>query len=432
MSTLARRGALCAVLLFVATAQAGDGSCERWRQWQEFKGLYLSEDGRVIDASTPQAITVSEGQAYAMIFALIANDPATFVKILRWTQDNMAGGNLARSLPAWKWGRAEDGRWSVLDRNPAADADLWMTYALAQGARLWHNAGYAQLAHAMAELILREEVSLIPGLGATLLPGAKGFVAQQTWRLNASYAPIEVLRALERSSDERQWAAVLESSQRVIAASAPRGFAADWILYRESGGFSADATTAGVGSYNAIRVYLWAGMLAEGDPQAASLPHQSTRTPSRHAARLRPASWPRCCRCSCTLNLPTRFKPTASASKPSRSRTISTITVTRSRCSDWAGSRAASASIDTVSCTFHGPVRAAPPDRCRGAMCMRSGSGRGSDLAAGRSGTHSQRAFLGGARPGRSGAAGTEETGGGAPRLARGAAGVGRIGSAPQ
>jgi len=65
-------------------------------------------------------------------------------------------------------------------------------------------------------------------------------------------------------------------------------------------------------------------------------------------------------------------------------------------------------------------------------MCMRSGSGRGSDLAAGRSGTHSQRAFLGGARPGRSGAAGTEETGGGAPRLARGAAGVGRIGSAPQ
>src|SRR6267378_62152 len=164
----------------------------------------------------------------------------------------------------------------------------------------------------------------------------------------------------------------------------------------------------------------------------ARLPHQSTRTPSRHAARLRPASWRRCCRCSCTLDSPTRFKPTASASKPSRSRTISTITATRSRCSDLAGSRAASTSIDTVSCTFHGPVRAAPPDRCRGAMCMRSGSGRGSDLAAGRSGTHSQRAFLGGARPGRSGAAGTEETGGGAPRLARGAAGVGRIGSAPQ
>jgi len=290
MSTLARRGAWCAALLFVATAQAGDGSCERWRQWQEFKRLYLSVDGRVIDASTPQVITVSEGQAYAMMFALIANDPATFVKILRWTQDNMAGGNLERSLPAWKWGRADDGKWSVLDRNPAADADLWMSYALAQGARLWHNAGYAQLAHAMAELILREEVSLIPGLGATLLPGAKGFVVQQTWRLNASYAPIEVLRALGRLSDERQWAAVLESSQRVIAASAPRGFAADWILYRESGGFSADATTAGVGSYNAIRVYLWAGMLAEGDPQAAGLAQQLKPMAAAAAQRPPPAS----------------------------------------------------------------------------------------------------------------------------------------------
>ena len=290
MNTLARRGAMCAALLFVATAQAGDGSCERWRQWQEFKRLYLSEDGRVIDASTPQVITVSEGQAYAMLFALIANDPATFVKILRWTQDNMAGGNLERSLPAWKWGRADDGKWSVLDRNPAADADLWMSYALAQGARLWHNAGYAQLAHAMAELILREEVSLIPGLGATLLPGAKGFVVQQTWRLNASYAPIEVLRALGRLSDERQWAAVLESSQRVIAASAPRGFAADWILYRESGGFSADATTAGVGSYNAIRVYLWAGMLAEGDPQAAGLAQQLKPMAAAAAQRPPPAS----------------------------------------------------------------------------------------------------------------------------------------------
>src|SRR3979490_3323712 len=109
MKTLARRGALCAALLFVATAQAGDGSCERWRPWQEVQRPYLSEDGRVIDASTPHAITVSEGQAYAMLFALIANDPATFAKILRWTQDKTAVRRRKRPLPAWKWGRADDG-----------------------------------------------------------------------------------------------------------------------------------------------------------------------------------------------------------------------------------------------------------------------------------------------------------------------------------
>ena len=290
MSTRARRGAMCAALLWVVTAQAGEGSCAGWPQWQQFQRLYLSADGRVIDASTPQASTVSEGQAYAMTFALIANDPAAFAKILGWTRDNMAAGSLERSLPAWKWGRADDGHWGVLDRNSAADADLWMTYALAQGARLWHNTGYTQLAHAMSQRILREEVALIPGLGATLLPGPKGFVTQQTWRLNASYAPVEVLRALERSGDERQWAEVLQSSQRVIVASAPRGFAADWIVYRESGGFSVDTTTAGLGSYNAIRVYLWAGMLAEGDPLAAGLAHQLEPMAAGAARRAPPES----------------------------------------------------------------------------------------------------------------------------------------------
>jgi endoglucanase len=273
MRTLARRGVLCAALLCAAAAQAGE-PCEPWPQWQAFKRLYLSDDGRVIDAGTAQAITVSEGQAYALTFALIANDAASFEKILRWTRDNLAGGSLERTLPAWKWGRADEGEWGVLDPNSAADADLWFAYALAEAGRLWHNSAYTTLAQAMSALILREEVWLIPGLGPTLLPGARGFVAQQSWRLNASYAPLEVLQALERRGDGRLWSAVLESSRRVILGSAPRGYASDWVLYRESAGFSADSATGGAGSYNAIRVYLWAGMLPEGDRQADLLARQ--------------------------------------------------------------------------------------------------------------------------------------------------------------
>ncbi len=274
MSTLARGGVLCAAWLFASLAVAADGSCVRWPEWQSFKQLYLSEDGRVIDASTPQAATVSEGQAYAMTFALIANDAPSFEKILRWTRDNMAGGDLGHSLPAWKWGRTEDGKWTVLDPNSASDADVWMAYALIQAARLWHSAPYGQLAHALSESILREEVSLVPGLGATLLPGPKGFVRQQTWRLNASYAPLQAIRAIAHDSADPLWSDVLQSSGRVIMGSSPRGYAADWIEYRESGGFAADSATLAVGSYNAIRVYLWAGMLADGDPRAAALEAQ--------------------------------------------------------------------------------------------------------------------------------------------------------------
>jgi endoglucanase len=269
-----RCGVLCAAAWLAATAYAGEEPCGGWPQWQQFKRLYLSADGRVIDASTREAITVSEGQAYALTFALVADDAASFAKILEWTRDNLASGNLEQSLPAWKWGHAADGKWGVLDRNSAADADLWITYALAEAGVLWHDAAYAQLAHAMSALTLREEVALVPGLGATLLPGARGFVAEQTWRLNASYAPIQVLRALARYGDEPLWTAVLESSRRVIVASAPHGYAADWISYRVADGFTADQVTHGVGSYNAIRVYLWAGMLADDDPQAGPLARQ--------------------------------------------------------------------------------------------------------------------------------------------------------------
>jgi endoglucanase len=274
LPSLALHCALCAALLFATASHGRDDQCDGWPAWQRFKQLYLSEDGRVIDASTPRRITVSEGQAYALIFALIANDPAAFSRIIGWTQENLAQGHLERSLPAWQWGHAEDGTWAVLDPNAASDADLWMAYALAEAGRLWRNASYAGLARALSDRILREEVALIPGLGATLLPGPKGFVAQQTWRLNASYAPIQVLRGIGRQSGNRLWDEVLKSSERLIVGSAPRGFAADWIGYRLPDGFVTDQLTHGSGSYNAIRVYLWAGMLPDSDPLATALAHR--------------------------------------------------------------------------------------------------------------------------------------------------------------
>jgi endo-1,4-beta-D-glucanase Y len=57
-------------------------------------------------------------------------------------------------------------------------------------------------------------------------------------------------------------------------ASAPHGAASDWIDYRSPAGFTADAQTHGVGSYDAIRVYLWAGTLSGADPTSKSLARQ--------------------------------------------------------------------------------------------------------------------------------------------------------------
>src|SRR5258708_14617352 len=97
LPSLALQWALCASLLFATASHGRDEQCDGWPAWQRFKRLYLSEDGRVIDASTPRRITVSEGQAYALIFALIANDPAAFSRIIRWTQENLGKYERVRS-----------------------------------------------------------------------------------------------------------------------------------------------------------------------------------------------------------------------------------------------------------------------------------------------------------------------------------------------
>lgn len=290
MGRYGRSAVVLATAFLAVTARAEEAGCAAWPEWQAFKRLYLSADGRVVDASTPQSLTVSEGQAYAMTFALIANDRGGFAHILNWTRDNLASGSLERSLPAWKWGRAEDGKWTVLDRNSASDADLWMAYALIQAGGLWRENEYTHLGQEMAQSILREEVGLVPGLGATVLPGPKGFVVQGSWRLSASYVPLQLLRSLQRGSDASLWSSALDSSYRVIVGSAPRGFAADWVRYRQGEGFSTDPVSHGIGSYNAIRVYLWAGMLAEDDPLAAPLARQLKPMANAAAQHLPPES----------------------------------------------------------------------------------------------------------------------------------------------
>ena len=96
--------------------------------------------------------TVSEGQAYAMMFALVANDRGTFDRVLAWTTNNLARGDLSQHLPAWLWGKHKDESkgYGVLDPNAATDADVWMAYALLEASRLWSEPRYLALASSSA------------------------------------------------------------------------------------------------------------------------------------------------------------------------------------------------------------------------------------------------------------------------------------------
>lgn len=270
--------ALLMGIAMIASAGAMAGTCA-WPDWDSFKQGTLSEDGRVVDRSTPQQATVSEGQAYALFFALVANDRPTFDRVLNWTQNNLAQGDLTAHLPAWIWGRHEAKEatggdkspspgWGVIDANPASDADLWIAYSLLEAGRLWHERSYTALGTVLARTILSQETAVLPGLGRTLLPGPVGFHPQEeAWRLNPSYVPLQVMRRLLTALPQQAaWTAVYDSSVKLVTATAPRGFSPDWVLYRRDKGFQPDEASKAESAYNAIRVYLWAGMLAADAP----------------------------------------------------------------------------------------------------------------------------------------------------------------------
>ena len=261
------------VMLFFAAAVAYAGTCEEWPEWDGFRQKFLSDDGRVVDRSIPQMVTTSEGQSYALLFALIAHDRASFDRILHWTENNLASGDLTAQLPAWQWGQRADGNWNVIDGNTASDADLWLAYTLGEAGRLWNDPRYAALAELLADRIIREETAELPGLGLALLPGKQGFHADDnTWRLNPSYFPMQVLHRFAVLYPQSRWSELERSSLEIIMRSAPTGFVPEWVDYQSGKGFITDhvANASGVG-FNAIRVYLWAGMLDARDKVRAPL-----------------------------------------------------------------------------------------------------------------------------------------------------------------
>lgn len=270
--TLRRRSLAPVAMAALASSpfSAARGRCgpdAQWAHWDRYVAHFVSADGRVVDRGAGDR-TTSEGQAYALFFALVAGDQALFERLLAWTRDNLAQGDLAARLPAWKWGRDAQGRWRVLDANSASDADLWLGYALLEAGRLWSDPRYRALGEAVAARAARAEVADLPGLGPTLLPAPRGFEVERgaAWRLNPSYSPPQLLRRFAALRVPGPWAAVLRSSARVVAESARGGFAPDWALYRAGQGFEDDRASGPFGSYDAIRVYLWAGMLPEADP----------------------------------------------------------------------------------------------------------------------------------------------------------------------
>ena len=279
-----RPGKRLLLLVALSSMFSVTGGCKEspWQLWHSYAARFIDQQtGRVYDSSGDQHST-SEGQAYAMFFALADNDRTTFDRALIWTRDNLAGGDLATHLPGWLWEKKKEGEWTLLDPNPASDADLWMAYSLLEAGRLWNSTGYTLQGRAMLALIAKSEVADLPGFGPMLLPAPTGFHRDRTWILNPSYLPYVLFERLAVYDPSGPWRQIALGIPRLLAQSSRHGYAMDWIQYVPGDGFyptvlpsqaEKEGPVAGWagGSYDAIRVYLWAGMIDPHDAQRAAI-----------------------------------------------------------------------------------------------------------------------------------------------------------------
>ncbi|MEO8225467.1 MAG: cellulose synthase complex periplasmic endoglucanase BcsZ, partial [Gammaproteobacteria bacterium] len=191
-----------------------------------------------------------------------------FDAILRWTSDNLAAGQLGDRLPAWLWGLRDDGSWGVKDGNAASDADLWLAYTLLEATRLWAEPRYALIGRKLLAHIRQDEIVQAGAAGTLLLPGPVGFaLGDGRFRINPSYLPGFIFRYLARADPSGPWQAAWDSYTRLAPAIFRAGVAPDLVVVDSRAAVVPDTERAPSGSYDAIRVYLWAGMSgADGEP----------------------------------------------------------------------------------------------------------------------------------------------------------------------
>lgn len=212
--------------------------------WTAYRQRFIQADGRVIDWEA-QARTVSEGQAYAMLRAVLTDDPDTFEQTLAWAETNLKRPALPNDadgrdrLWAWQWGQRADGTWGILDSNFASDADIDAITALILAARRWQRADYLELAQLKLDDLWVQAIVSLPTVSGDepryLLPGPIGAFQPRPGAvyLNPSYLAPYAFRLFAQVDPSRDWLALVESSYGVLEQSSqlsPEGLPSDWVV----------------------------------------------------------------------------------------------------------------------------------------------------------------------------------------------------------
>lgn len=244
----------------------GDDLALLQESWQAYRARFVQDDGRVIDREAGDR-TTSEGQAYAMLRAVMINDRDTFDRTLAWAEANLqrrdASGRRSDSLWCWKWGKNDGGNWGVIDGNFASDADLDAVTALIFAARQWNDPQYLEVARTkLADLW---ELSVAQSNGKNyFLPGPKvAFQPQPSeLKLNPSYLAPYAFRLFAQIDNERDWLSLVDSSYEILNESARLsaiGLPSDWVALDTTTGsyqpLTAPSPIRSIYGFDAYRVW---------------------------------------------------------------------------------------------------------------------------------------------------------------------------------
>jgi endoglucanase len=165
--------------------------------WDTFKQDFVEPEGRVIDTGQG-SITHSEGQGFAMLFAVHYDDAATFGQLWRWTQKRLQVRDDA--LMAWRW----DPQQGNSDRNNASDGDLLIAWALLRGGDKWQRAEYTAAGQRIARDVRGKLLKRVAH-GLVLVPGMEGFDKPEGMTVNLSYWVFPALREIARADPAPMW-----------------------------------------------------------------------------------------------------------------------------------------------------------------------------------------------------------------------------------
>lgn len=240
-----------ALCLVAVQAEARD-----WSLYDDFMTLHY-DSGRIIDHTEKADFTTSEGQSYGMFFALVQNDRERFDKMAAFVEKSLCGGSFRERLPAWKF---EDGK--IADRNNATDSDLLIAYDLLEAARLWNEPRYREDALGILSLLKQTCVFSNQYMGPLMLPGTSGFVHDDEVVINPSYFPPFVMQRI--GQEDPDFKDIYRAVMQAVVQGSGSGYVADFLSFNKRGDLVVKPDT--VGSYDAVRFYMWLGITSKADP----------------------------------------------------------------------------------------------------------------------------------------------------------------------